>query len=149
MDAKYHVRHDLYAVPKTGNAAKAAAYMFLEGRVLQDRMLVYHDLETHALSDRGSYLFLEFEGRSWTYRAFYDEVQKVGNWLMNELGVQRDEIVALNGPNSAEYLMLLFALNAVGAVASFINCNLTGNALEHCVKVGDDPYATATSRGHC
>lgn len=98
-------------------------------------MLVYHDLEAHALADRPGHLFLEFEGRSWTYREFYEDVQKVGNWLMHDLGVKRDEVVALDGPNSPEYLMVLFGLQAVGAVSAFINCNLTGKALEHCVKV--------------
>lgn len=45
-------------------------------------------------------------------------------------------MVALNGPNSAEYLMLWFSLEGIGASISFINSHLTGTPLTHSVKVG-------------
>lgn len=54
---------------------------------------------------------------------------------MKDLGVQKGEMVALNGPNSPEYLMLWFALEAVGARVSYVNWNLTGTALAHSIKV--------------
>lgn len=42
-------------------------------------------------------------------------------------------MVALSGANSATYLQLWYALEAVGARISFINHNLTDAALTHCV----------------
>ena len=57
------------------------------------------------------------------------------NWLMNDLGIRKGEMVALNGPNSAEYLMMWFALDGIGAGVSYINCNLTGTPLVHSAKV--------------
>ena len=54
---------------------------------------------------------------------------------MNDLGIQRHEMVAFSGPNSAEYLLLWFAIDAIGGCQSFINHNLTGNALSHSIKV--------------
>ena len=55
--------------------------------------------------------------------------------LLDDLGIQVDEVVAMDGGNSPEYLMLWFALDAIGAVPSFVNWNLTGTGLVHCVKV--------------
>lgn len=85
--------------------------------------------------DQPDALFLEYEDRSWTYKQFFDDLQRVGNWLINDLGIQKGEIIALDGPNSAEYLMLWFALEGVGAGLSFINSHLTGTPLVHSVKV--------------
>lgn len=54
---------------------------------------------------------------------------------MNDLGVGIEEVVAMSGGNSPEYLLLWFALDAIGAVPSFVNWNLTGSGLVHCAKV--------------
>lgn len=77
------------------------------------RVLMYHILEDHALKNRPNHPFLIFEGQTWTYRQFYDCIVKVANWLMNDLGIQTGEMVAINGGNSPEYYMLWFALDAV------------------------------------
>ena len=55
---------------------------------------------------------------------------------MNDMGIQKGEMVALDGPNSAEYLLLWFAIEGIGAGVSYVNCHLTGNPLVHSVKVG-------------
>lgn len=99
-------------------------------------MLNYHVLEWWAKEDRPNHVFLQFEGSKWTYKQFYLEVQRIGNWLMNDLGIQRDEIVALDGRNSNSYVLLWFGLEAIGACPAFINSNLTSDSLVHCVKVG-------------
>ena len=97
--------------------------------------MLYHDIEYWANEDRPNHIFLEYAGRSWTYKEFYQDLQRVGNWLMNDLGIRKHELVDINGPNSAEYLMLWFAMDGIGACQSFINYNLTGEALVHSVKV--------------
>lgn len=98
-------------------------------------MLVYHYLEDWAKQDLPNHVFLEFDGSLWTYKQFYLAVQRIGNWLMNDLGIEKGEVVAIDGPNSASYLMLWYALEAIGACPAFINSNLTGESLQHCVKV--------------
>ncbi|TKA75217.1 hypothetical protein B0A55_05890 [Friedmanniomyces simplex] len=123
LDAKLHVRHDLAAGVLTDPVARAQEYV--AQRQGQRRMLIYHLLEDNVLSNRSGNLFLEYEGRSWTYKQFYDSVQRVGNWLMNDIGVRQGEMVALNGLNSAEYLFLWFALEGIGARIAFTNCHLT------------------------
>lgn len=132
LDAKYHIRHDLQA--GSLNNAAAAAQQFIAEREANDKILLYHCLEDHAHNQPDA-PFLDYDGRSWTYGQFFADLQRVGNWLMNDLGIQRDEMVALDGPNSAEYLMLWFALEGIGAATSFVNSHLTGNPLVHSVKV--------------
>lgn len=62
---------------------------------------------------------------------------------MKDLGIKRGEMVALDGTNSPEYLMLWLALEGIGATPAFINCNLTDKALVHCVKLAKARYILA------
>ncbi|KXT01135.1 hypothetical protein AC578_10891 [Pseudocercospora eumusae] len=141
LDAKYHIRSD---INKGGldNATDAAA-KFIQERAEKDQLLIYHDIENWAKKDIPNHTFLEYQGRTWTYKQFYQDLQRIGNWLMNDLGIQRGEMVALNGPNSPEYLLLWFASEGIGACQSFINHNLTGNALSHCIKLCECRYILA------
>jgi acyl-CoA synthetase (AMP-forming)/AMP-acid ligase II len=120
----------------------ATAQKFLADRQAQGRVLLYHLLEEHSWN-RPNNLFLEYDGRSWTYKQFFDDVQRVGNWLLNGLGIQNGEMVALDGPNSAEYLLIWFALEGVGGGISFINSHLTGTPLTHSVKLCECRYLIA------
>jgi acyl-CoA synthetase (AMP-forming)/AMP-acid ligase II len=133
LDAKFHIRHDLRAGSRSNAAAKAME--FTVQKRTEDRMLVYHYLEDWAKQDIPNHLFLDFEGELWTYKRFYLAVQRVGNWLANDLGIEKGEVVALDGPNSCSYLLLWYALEGIGACPAFINSNLTGESLQHCVKV--------------
>lgn len=133
LDAKYHIRHDLRVLRNAGNSP--ATMRYLENAMKKDQLLIFFLIEDHALRQRPDQLFLIFENRTWTYLEFYKCVLRVGNWLLNNLGIKRGEIVALDGGNSPEYLMLWFALEAIGAIPSFVNNNLTGNSLVHCIKV--------------
>ena len=69
----------------------------------------------------------------------------MGNWLVDDLQVGIGEVVAIDGGNSPEYLMLWFALDAVGAIVSFVNWNLTGEGLVHCIKVRYTPHSSHPS----
>lgn len=107
---------------------------FLTKSVIRKRVLIYHIFEDQA-KIQPNHPFLVFEGKTWTYKEFHESIIRVGNWLMSELGIKVGEVVALDGGNSPEYLMLWFALDAIGAVMSFVNWNLTGPGLVHCAKV--------------
>jgi acyl-CoA synthetase (AMP-forming)/AMP-acid ligase II len=130
------IRHDL----TSGTLNPAAAVKYITKTVTEDRQLTYHVLEDQATGKNANTTFLVFEGRTWTYKEFVADLQRVGNWLMNDLGIQKNEIVAINGGNSPEYLLLWFGLDAIGAVPSFINCNLTLQPLVHCVKLCESRY---------
>jgi acyl-CoA synthetase (AMP-forming)/AMP-acid ligase II len=141
LEAKLHISHDLNATGSLNNAA-GTAQNWVAQKEAQGRLLVCHLIEDHALQNPDN-LFLEFEDRSWTYAQFYSDIQRVGNWLMKDLGIQKGELVAIDGPNSPEYLLVWFAVDAIGAAMSFINCNLTGTALTHCVKLCDARFLIA------
>ncbi|KIV98617.1 uncharacterized protein PV09_09609 [Verruconis gallopava] len=64
---------------------------------------------------------------------------------MNDLQIQRGELIALDGPNSPEYIMILIAISAIGASAAYINNNLTANPLVHSVKLCEARYLLADS----
>lgn len=138
LDAKFHIRHDI----KNGNVSTqvSKAMDFLADRMAKDKMLVYTIFEDRSTNAEGDNMFLEFEDRKWTYKQFFHALTPIGNWLLNDLGIQPGEIVAVDGGNSPEYVMLWLALEGIGAVPAFINCNLTAAPLIHSVKLSDSRY---------
>lgn len=141
LDARYLLRHDLRTGSATRNAAQAIDFVAAE--FARGKGLMYHYFEQHAFNANANNVFLIFEGREWTYRQFYDEVQRVGNWLLHDLGIQPDEMVAVDGLNSPEYVMLMLALNGIGACAAYINSNLTATPMVHSVKLCGARYLLA------
>lgn len=141
LDAKYHIRHDL----RTGNSKTVKDNMmkFIGEKAAQDKMLIYNIFEDRVGTPEGDYIFLIFEGKQWTYTEFFNAVQPIGNWLLKELGVKKGEMVALDGGNSPEWLMLWLAIEAIGATSAFVNCNLTAASLTHSVKLGKPRYLLA------
>ncbi|KAK5944143.1 hypothetical protein PMZ80_003424 [Knufia obscura] len=138
-DAKYLIRNDIFS----GSLAtiSTAAQKFTEERLKTNRMLVYHNFECWASNpETASNLFLIFENKTWTYKQFFDQIGRVGNWLIQELNIQKHEIVAIDGGNSPEYLLLWFGLESIGASPAFINCNLTKEPLIHSVKLCQSRY---------
>lgn len=140
LDAKFLVRHDLSS-GSLGQTKKALA--FTTDRFVQNKMLMYHFFEEHANGKNANNLFLIFEDRSWTYKQFFEDLHRVANWLMKDLGIKPQEIVAIDGGNSPEYLLLWFGLEALNACPAFINCNLTAGPLKHSVKLCDSRYLIA------
>lgn len=96
---------------------------------------MFYVLEEHALGKRANEILLVFEGRQWTYREVYQIVLKHGTWLKAKYGIQPKEIIAINFMNSEKFIFMFLGLWAIGAKPAFINYNLAGKALAHCVKV--------------
>ncbi|RFU27360.1 hypothetical protein B7463_g8986, partial [Scytalidium lignicola] len=137
LNAKLHFRHDMRNL--FGSRSPQYAIDYITERVKKDRILQYHILEEQLqIPGRADSLFLIFptDGRKWTYKQFYDDVNRAGNWLLQEYEIKKGEVVALDGPNNPEYLILWFALDSIGACPSYINCNLTKNTLTHCLPKG-------------
>lgn len=137
LNAKFHIIYDLENA-RGGLAPSQEVLNYMADRVVKKRVLMYHIWEDQALRNCPNHPFLIFEGKTWTYREFFGAIVRAGNWLMNDLEVQVGEVVAIDGGNSPEYLMLWFALDAIGASISYINWNLTGAGLVHCAKVTTD-----------
>ncbi|KAF7453452.1 ProP, Permease major facilitator superfamily [Pyrenophora tritici-repentis] len=133
LNAKYHIAHDLNTIRALRTSHSTA---FFDDCVERKRILMYHFFEAQVRKQPDS-AFLIFEGRTWSYKEFFTAFTRVANWLIDDLNIQIDEVVAINGGNSPEYLMLWFALDAIGAVTSFLNCNITGEGLLHSVRISN------------
>jgi len=107
--------------------------MFLSER--RGRLNAFYLIESRAKSRAtANRPFLLFGDKSYTYADLYDRALRYGTWLRETMGVKEKDIVALNSMNSDNYLFLWFGLWAIGAVPAFINYNLRGDALVHCVR---------------
>ncbi|TAQ88455.1 hypothetical protein B7494_g3224 [Chlorociboria aeruginascens] len=100
-----------------------------------DRLNIFYILEANALGKHANSTFLIFEGRSWTYKQTYDMVLKYGTWFRTVHGVKPKEVVVMDFMNSDKFIFLWFGLWSIGAKPAFVNYNLKGKALAHCIQV--------------
>lgn len=107
----------------------------LWNRERTDRLNSFYRLEEKA-NDKNTaeVIFLKFEGRSYTYAQAYDIVLRYGAWLRKNHGVKPKDIVAMDFENSDTFIFLWLGLWSIGAKPAFINYNLSGSVLTHCVK---------------
>ncbi|HEX3429911.1 MAG TPA: long-chain-acyl-CoA synthetase [Rhizomicrobium sp.] len=73
-----------------------------------------------------------FADRTISYAALNRSADRVAHWARTN-GIRRGDCVALLMENRPEYVVAWLGLLKLGAIASFINCNLRGNALAHCI----------------
>ncbi|KAI0101355.1 fatty-acyl-CoA synthase [Nemania sp. FL0031] len=138
LDARFMIRNDL----RQGNRKLVAklGMMYLAKKARENKLLIYNVLEDRAGTPEGDRICLIFEDRQWTYTEFYHALQPIANWLLKDLGIKKGEVVALDGANTPEYIMLLLAVEAIGASPALLNHNLTGDSLIHCVKISESRY---------
>ncbi len=99
-------------------------------------MNYFYLLEQHALDQKlADHIFLIFEGQTWTYRQTYDMVLRYGTWLKKTYNVRSKEIVAIDFENSASFVFMWLGLWAIGARPAFLNYNLSGQPLAHCIRI--------------
>ncbi|KAB5585016.1 hypothetical protein GE09DRAFT_1048225 [Coniochaeta sp. 2T2.1] len=99
------------------------------------RLSSFYRLESLATSKSSADRpFLVFEDERYTYSQAYDIVLRYGHWLKDKMGVNKGDIVALDFQNTPQFVFLFMALWAIGAKPAFINYNLSGKALIHCLK---------------
>jgi acyl-coenzyme A synthetase/AMP-(fatty) acid ligase len=115
-----------------------------------DRLNMFYTLENHAQGKLANEVFIIFEGRQWTYKETYQLVLKYGTWLMKKYGVKPKQIVAMDFMNSEKFIFVWLGLWSIGAKPAFINYNLTGKALAHCIQVSSACLALVDSEvEHC
>ena len=77
---------------------------------------------------------IEFEGKQISYGEFNALANRIARRLA-DCGVERGDVVAVEMENGIEFLVVFLALSKLGAAASFMNTNLRGRQLAHCLKV--------------
>ncbi|XP_019854267.1 PREDICTED: long-chain fatty acid transport protein 4-like isoform X2 [Amphimedon queenslandica] len=75
-----------------------------------------------------------FEEQKWTYRDLDNYSNQIAN-LFQDAGVKPNETVVMVMQNSPQFIGVALGLSKIGATGSFINFNLRGNALVHCIKI--------------
>src|SRR5579871_546304 len=71
-----------------------------------------------------------------SYAALERAADRMAHWARNN-GIGRGDCVALLMENRPEYVVAWLGLLKVGAIAAFVNCNLRGPALAHCIAACD------------
>ncbi|PNP46104.1 hypothetical protein TGAMA5MH_02139 [Trichoderma gamsii] len=100
-----------------------------------DTINLFYALESHAQSARyANKAFLIFDGRTHSYAQTYDKVLRYGHWIKTKFGVKPKDVVAMDFENSDTFVFVWFALWSIGAKPAFINYNLTGKPLAHCIE---------------
>ena len=106
----------------------------------RDRLNPFYILEEHATSKKSATRpFIAYEGKEWTYKEVYDNVLQYGSWLKSKHSIATGEVIAMDFMNCPQFIFLCMAIWSLGARPAFINYNLTGEPLLHCIK-------TSTSR---
>ncbi|KAJ9150398.1 Fatty acid transporter protein [Pleurostoma richardsiae] len=104
-------------------------------RAYTGHLNLFYDLERWAKSKTSAgRTFLLFEDRAYTYAAAYDMALRYGHWLKTKFSIKKGDVVAMDFPNSDAYVFVWMGLWAIGARPAFINYNLAGHALIHCVQ---------------
>ncbi|KAI0204144.1 fatty-acyl-CoA synthase [Astrocystis sublimbata] len=141
LDAKYMIRNDMRQGPMKLKGLMGMRFIAQKAR--ENKLLYYDILQDRASTPEGNNVALIFEDRQWTYKELHHALQPIANWFLKDLGIKKGEVVAVDGGNTSEYMMIMLALEAIGASVALLNCNLTGTALSHCVKISTSRYIIA------
>lgn len=110
----------------------------LINRERKDRCSTFYTLEEAAKNKSTSNRpFIRFQDKSWTYAEVYEMALKYGNWFKTKFGVKSKDIVAVDLQNSDHFIFICFGLWSIGAKPAYINYNLTGQPLVHCVNTAN------------
>ncbi|KAL9949125.1 hypothetical protein ACHAQF_001197 [Verticillium nonalfalfae] len=130
LNARMSLWYDVHLVQCALPATLSALW-----RERTDRLSPFYVLERHAQNKSSAdRTFIIFEGKSWTYAQVYENVLRYGAWLRERHGVKPKDIVAVDFQNSDVFIFIWFGLWSIGAKPAFMNYNLTGSALAHCIK---------------
>jgi acyl-coenzyme A synthetase/AMP-(fatty) acid ligase len=72
--------------------------------------------------------------RVYTFAEAQDQAARYAQWILSE-GIRPGELVAMYLTNSAEFLIIWLAVLSIGCSPAFLNYNLEGKALLHCLDV--------------
>ncbi|KAA8647435.1 hypothetical protein EYZ11_004061 [Aspergillus tanneri] len=131
LNAKYSLFYDVNLI---GGLLKTIWRSSLALR--RDNVNLFYVLEQHALAPGTKDAeFIVYNGRAWTFHETYVTVLRYGSWFQKVHGVKPKDVVAIDFMNSSTFIFLVLGLWSIGAVPAFINYNLSGKPLTHCIRV--------------
>ena len=78
-----------------------------------------------------------FEDRKLTFKEVDEASNRIANMLRSSTNLQHGDTVALFMDNCPEYILIYLALSKIGVTGAFINYNLRGESLTHCIRIAD------------
>lgn len=85
------------------------------------------------------YYALEYYGKNLTYRKFYEKINTAAKAL-KKIGVKEKERVTICMPNTPEAIILFYATNMIGAIASMIHPLSSVNEIEYYMDASESKY---------
>lgn len=98
-----------------------------------------HELLHEAVNKYPYYDALEYYGKNITYRELYRKITKCAKSL-KQIGVKKDDYVTICMPNTPEAIIMFYAINMVGAVASMIHPLSSVNEIEYYLDATKSKY---------
>lgn len=130
LNAKSSIWYDARLIKSIAKAALRVRH-----GLKHDTINLFYTLETSAQDPRlANQLLLIFDGRTYTYAQAYDKVLRYGHWIRSRFDVKPKDVVAMDFENSDTFIFIWFALWSIGAKPAFINYNLSGKPLSHCIE---------------
>lgn len=120
--------------------------LFMRGTLfydLESRETIASQLELHAIA-KPDVVFLRFENEALTYGEANAAINRHAN-AYRALGVGPGDTVAIVLENRPTFLWHFYGLHRIGAVASLINTNLSGQALAHALRICEPKAAVVGS----
>jgi acyl-coenzyme A synthetase/AMP-(fatty) acid ligase len=102
--------------------------------VREDKVCFWYVVEEQCKKSWNNRAIWSREGGIYTFGQLYEESIRYAQWML-EQGVKPGELVGMYMTNSPQFMFVWFACAAIGAAPAFINYNLEGKALMHCLDV--------------
>ena len=85
------------------------------------------------------YIALEYYGKNLTYKKFYEKIENVAKSL-KAIGVKEKDVVTICMPNVPEAIIMFYAVNMIGAIASMIHPLSSENEIEFYIDATSSKY---------
>lgn len=101
--------------------------------IKEDKVSLFYVLEETCKKRWNEEAIWSREG-CYTYGQLYENTLRYAQFMIDQ-GIKPKELVAMYLTNSPHFIFVWFATMAIGAAPAFINYNLEGKALLHCLDV--------------
>ncbi|HSG93929.1 MAG TPA: AMP-binding protein, partial [Afifellaceae bacterium] len=94
----------------------------------------FPDVADELAAEHGDAVALISERERMTFRQYNERANQYARWAMSN-SVKKGDCVALMMPNRPEFMALWLGIARAGGVTAFLNTNLRGPVLAHCVNI--------------